>query len=168
MPAIPKIWIFADSHWHQEGERICRPDNHTQLQFANIKRTVGPDDLVIHVGDVTWNNKLLKQDLDALPGRWVLVRGNHDQESLTWYMRNGFIFACESFVFRKVLFTHHPANELSGLALLNVHGHLHGNGHRSEGYTPETWHRLLAIENTNYTPVSFDKFVGQLSPIDLV
>jgi hypothetical protein len=102
-------------------------------------------------------------------------------------MRNGFVFACDSFVFRKVLFTHAPANELPGNALLNVHGHLHGNEHRmlehSEAClaahvigewtcTPDCnarkpWRRLLAIENTRYTPVGFDKFVGNLGVVEL-
>jgi calcineurin-like phosphoesterase family protein len=167
MPAIPKYWIFTDSHWHQEGDRICRPENHTGMQFANIRRTVGPDDLVFHCGDVTWRPRTLKEDMDQLPGRWVLVRGNHDSESLPWYMRNGFIFACDSFVFKKVLFTHAPVNELPGNALINVHGHLHGNGHRLEGYQPKPWHKLLAIENTRYTPVGFDKFVGNLGVVEL-
>lgn len=169
MSATPKIWIFTDGHWHQSGERIDRPLDHTPMQFANISRMVGQDDLVIHCGDVTWKNQSLYLDMSRLPGRWVLVRGNHDSESLPWYMRNGFVFACDSFVFRKVLFTHAPANELPGNALLNVHGHLHGNGHRRESYTPKPWHRLLAIENTGYRPVSFDKFVGNLctTTIDL-
>lgn len=166
MSAIPKIWIFTDGHWHQDGTRIDRDPCHTGLQFANIKRTVGPDDLVIHCGDVTWQPKTLKADMDQLPGRWVLVRGNHDHESLPWYMRNGFMFACESFVFRKVLFTHAPVNELPGNALLNVFGHWHDVPHPD--YPLKPWHRLLAIEYTAYTPVSFDKFVGQLPAIHLV
>jgi len=129
---------------------------------------VQPEDLVIHCGDVTWKAKTLASDLTVLPGRKVLVRGNHDNESLSWYMRNGFDFACDSFVFKKVLFTHAPANELPGIALLNVHGHLHGNGHRLEGYEPKPFQRLLALEKTKYCPVSFDKFVGNLGSIDLV
>ncbi len=170
MSAIPKFWLFTDSHWHQEGIKIERPEDHTSLQFLNIRRTVGPDDIVFHLGDVTWRPRTLKADMDQLPGRWILVRGNHDSESLPWYMRNGFLFACDSFVFRKVLFTHTPANELPGNALLNVHGHLHGNMHREyEGR--QEWHRLLALEgenyNTNYRPVPFDKFVGNLGSIDL-
>jgi hypothetical protein len=57
---------------------------------------------------------------------------------------------------------------LPGNALLNVHGHLHGNGHRAESYVPQLWQRLLALENTKYAPVSFDKFVGNLGVVELV
>lgn len=162
------VWIITDTHWWQEGKKIDRPDNHTELQFKQWGSKVKADDLVIHVGDVTWNSRNLYFDLSKLPGRKVLVRGNHDKESLTWYMRNGFEFACESFVFKKVLFTHAPANELPGIAIMNVHGHLHGNTHRHGEFTPQPWHKLLAIENTHYAPVAFDKFVGSTGRIELV
>lgn len=165
---IMKVWLFTDGHWWQDGSRISRPENHTELQFATWNRTVSPEDLVIHCGDVTWRPKTLEADLGVLSGTKVLVRGNHDKESLLWYMRHGFAFACDSFVFKKVLFTHAPANELPGNALVNVHGHLHANGHRFDEHVPKPWHKLLALENTNYSPVSFDKFVGNLGKIDLV
>lgn len=162
-----KVWIITDTHWHQDGQRICRPEDHTEKQFRQWRSMVKTDDLVIHCGDVTWKSRSLAEDLSALPGRKILVRGNHDKESHSWYMRNGFDFACDSFVMKKVLFTHAPASELPGIALLNVHGHLHGNGHRLESYDPKPWHRLLAIENTKYMPVGFDKFVGNLGVIEL-
>jgi calcineurin-like phosphoesterase family protein len=161
-----KVWITTDTHWWQDGAKIQRPEDHTERQFRLWCGIVRDDDLVIHCGDVTWQSKTLASDLKILPGKKILVRGNHDNESLTWYMRNGFDFACDSFVFKKVLFTHAPANSLPGNALLNVHGHLHGNGHRA--HNPEPWQRLLALENTKYAPVSFDKFVGNLGVIDLM
>lgn len=161
------LWIFTDSHWHQVGSKIDRPEDHTERQFRNWNARVRTDDLVIHCGDVTWQNKTLADDLAALAGRKVLVRGNHDHESVSWYMQRGFAFVCESFVFKKVLFTHAPANSLPGNALLNVHGHLHANAHRIDGYNPQPWHKLLAIEEAGYAPVPFDKFVGNLGVIDL-
>src|ERR1700677_4884073 len=101
-----KIWLTTDTHWWQAGAKIDRPDDHTSRQFRLWQSTVGANDLVIHCGDVTWDNKTMADNLSALPGIKVLVRGNHDHESLTWYMRRGFAFACESLVFRKVLLTH--------------------------------------------------------------
>lgn len=160
-----KVWIITDTHWHQDGERIDRPVDHTQRSIASWKKMVGAEDLVIHTGDVTWNDKSLLEDLTYLPGRKVLVRGNHDSNSLPWYMNHGFHFACDSFVFKKVLFTHAPANNLPGDALLNVHGHLHLN---KQYVAQQPFHRLLALEKTKYQPVSFDKFVGKLPVIDLV
>ncbi len=161
-----KVWITTDTHWHQDGARIERPEDHTERQFRIWKSIVKAGDLVIHCGDVTWKAKELDNDLFLLPGKKILVRGNHDSESHSWYMRNGFDFSCDSFVMKKVLFTHAPANSLPGNALLNVHGHLHGNGHRTHDAQP--WHRLLALENTKYSPVSFDKFVGNLGVIELM
>jgi calcineurin-like phosphoesterase family protein len=162
-----KVWITTDTHWHQDGAKIERPEDHTGRQFRLWIAVVKPEDLVIHCGDVTWQARTLESELKVLPGRKILVRGNHDNESHSWYMRHGFDFACDSFVMKKVLFTHAPANQLPGNALLNVHGHLHGNGHRLESYNPQPWHRLLALERVKYTPVSFDKFVGNLGVIEL-
>lgn len=132
-----KVWIITDTHWWQSGSKIDRPDNHTEYQFKQWIEKVNQEDLVIHVGDVTWKPILLADNLAALPGRKILVRGNHDKESLTWYMRRGFAFACDSFVFKKVLFTHEPAKELPSTAVLNVHGHLHANAHRKVKCCPE-------------------------------
>lgn len=159
-----KTWLITDTHlWHEwlttGGDR---PENFTSIIFKMWKQLVAADDLVIHLGDVTFRAKTLKDELAVLPGRKVLIRGNHDSESIGWYMRNGFDFACDSMVFKKVLLTHAPANELSGRALLNVHGHLHANAHRLKEYVRQPFHKLLAIENTGYAPVSFDKFVGAL------
>lgn len=162
-----RFWIITDTHWHQDGTKIDRPVDHTERQFKAWKGIVKEDDVVIHCGDVTWSAKTLSDDLKNLPGRKILVRGNHDKESHSWYMRHGFEFACDSFVMKKVLFTHAPASSLPGIALLNVHGHLHGNGHRLEGYKPQSFNKLLALEHTGYAPISFDKFVGNLGVIEL-
>jgi calcineurin-like phosphoesterase family protein len=156
-----KVWLVSDTHWHQDAERIHRPADHTLLSLVGWRRVVMPDDIVIHLGDVTWKPKLLEGDLAQLPGRKVLVRGNHDRESLTWYMRHGFDFACDSMVFKGVLLTHEPAPILPIDASLNVHGHLHDNEHRVADYEPRPFHRLLAIERTNYEPVEFGKFTSR-------
>jgi len=57
-------------------------DHHEQIA-NNWRRVVRPDDVVLAPGDISWAMKpeQAKPDLDflaALPGRKVLVRGNHD------------------------------------------------------------------------------------------
>lgn len=168
-------WLITDTHFnHDNIASYCkRPEDWTKRVIDNWRKLVQRDDLVIHLGDVIIGKRSrLLPIIGWLPGRKILVRGNHDNESLEWYMNNGFLFACESLVYRKVLFTHHPANELPGNALLNVHGHLHnfGETHPDKDLPTKPFHKLLAIEYTNYEPVLFDKFVGQLpgGMIDLV
>ena len=58
-------------------------ENHAEKIKANWHNTVGPDDLVLMPGDLSWAVRLseARSDLrfvDELPGRKILVRGNHD------------------------------------------------------------------------------------------
>jgi calcineurin-like phosphoesterase family protein len=139
-----------------------------------------PTDLLIHNGDVGIGKHEDWEWMIALwPGRTVLVRGNHDRaHSNTWWMEHGFDFACDSFTFRGVYFTHEPANELPAGCHTNLHGHLHNiwdgfhNPERLErdkellGIDPtkrlkHSWQRLFALEYTDYRPVELNKFLAQ-------
>lgn len=135
--------------------------------MKNLRTMLSPDVLLIHLGDVSFGKRSASGEFwGSLPGKKWLVRGNHDHESDSWYLTHGWDAVVQSMVFRNVLLTHVPANKLPANAVLNVHGHLHGNGHRSE-YQLKPFHKLLAIENTNYMPVSWEKFVGSPSLIQL-
>lgn len=62
------------------GERWLR---HWDKIRADWRDRVGPDDVVLSAGDISWGMRLddAKADLeeiDALPGRKIFVRGNHD------------------------------------------------------------------------------------------
>jgi len=57
--------------------------NHEQKLYDNFHRVVGPDDLVLIPGDISWAMTLeeAKPDFDflnQLPGKKVLLKGNHD------------------------------------------------------------------------------------------
>lgn len=139
-----------------------RPDDFTQQIIRKWQRNVKPDDLVIHLGDV-FIGKSAGWDAiwPTLPGRMILVMGNHDRgRSASWWMDHGFDFACEAMVFRRCWLTHEPAQSLPFDCAINIHGHLHNfdPSHHPE-VRLEPWHRLLAVEYTNYAPVPFDKFV---------
>ena len=64
--------IFG-SQWDRHFETIC----------ANWRRNVGPDDIVLIPGDISWAMQLVQavpdlRNIAGLPGRKVLLRGNHD------------------------------------------------------------------------------------------
>lgn len=172
------VYIISDTHFnHDKIKTYCdRPDNFTEKIVQNWRKTVKPEDLVLHLGDVFigkqegWN-----YIYPFLPGRKVLVRGNHDRNhSNGWWMEHGFDFSCDGMLFRSVWLSHEPAQSLPEGAVLNFHGHLHNIWHgfhknaeegSSENETWKTqrlrsdWQRLFAIEYTNYMPVNFDKFL---------
>ena len=163
-------WLISDTHFnHDRIATYCdRPENFTDLIIKRWQEVVKPEDLVIHLGDVAIGNRRKVRDIMAeLPGRKVLVLGNHDrQHGPDWWMDNGFAFACQAMKYRNAWLTHEPSTSLADGCEINIHGHLHNIWH---GFTPDgvphttlhkPWQRLFAIEYTNYMPVNFDKFVA--------
>ncbi len=118
---------------------------------------VADDDLVIHLGDVSFGGDMV---VSALPGRKVLVRGNHDKHSYMWYMRHGFDFCCESFGMNigglRLIFTHAPLifHEYN----VNIHGHLH-NVAKVDLVCK---HYPVALEYTEYKPLLLSDILPKL------
>lgn len=173
------FYLISDTHFnHANIATYCqRPKNFTSLLIRNWNNTVKNEDTVIHLGDVQIGQKS-KWIMPSLPGRKILIRGNHDrQNSCSWWMDHGFDFACDGLRFRNCWLTHEPDTSRAGGCDLNIHGHLHNIWH---GFlSPERlrrdkallgadptrqlkfpWQRLFAVEYTNYMPVEFDKFVA--------
>jgi calcineurin-like phosphoesterase family protein len=165
------VYLISDTHFnHQNIATYCqRPPDFTEIIIRNWKNVVGADDTIIHLGDVMIGKKS-EWIMPALPGRKILIRGNHDRQwSNTKWMEMGFHFSCDGLKFRNKWLTHEPSTSLADGCELNIHGHLHNIWH---GFRPNHgqkegnmrlnnhWQRLFAIEYTNYMPVEFNKFVG--------
>jgi calcineurin-like phosphoesterase family protein len=152
-------WIITDTHFDHDniGVYCARPDGWMDQILRNWRAIVQPEDLVIHLGDVKVGNRhKLTELLYSLPGTKVLIRGNHDNESLTWYMRNGFVAAMDGMAYKQVTFSHRPLNSLYDGTDINIHGH----EHNSEWKPNKPFQRLLALEYVGYRPVAFDKFTA--------
>ena len=58
-------------------------EGHPEAFFTGWRSVVAPEDLVIVAGDISWGLRLEEawpdlEDLFALPGKKILLRGNHD------------------------------------------------------------------------------------------
>jgi calcineurin-like phosphoesterase family protein len=165
------VYLISDTHLnHANIATYCdRPKDFTELILRRWNETVKPEDTVIHLGDVILDKKgIIKEILDSLSGRKILVRGNHDRQwSNAKWMENGFAFACDGMKFRQCWLTHEPSTSLADGCILNIHGHLHNIWHGFQANKEDLpaaklrhpWQRLFAIEYTDYRPVEFDKFV---------
>lgn len=73
---------------------------------------VEPEDVLIHVGDMTAGLKGRKDSLKALigrlPGRKVLVKGNHDHQDDSFYLDAGFERVVDYISINNILFAHVP------------------------------------------------------------
>lgn len=134
---------------------------------SNLKSVVSKDDVLIHLGDVCiGSDKESNGFFGGLDCRTVLVRGNHDKKSHKWYMENGWDLACDRFdldIFgKKIAFTHIPVG-WDGYFDMNIHGHFHNANHRryeeDMKKTLNGYHKLLAVEYTDYQPVNLEKFI---------
>jgi len=124
--------------------------------LKNWKEIIKNDDMVIHLGDFCFGGSTkMKELVSTLPGRKILVLGNHDNKPPLWYMERGFDFACYEFTWRNFIFTHKPIENTNGK--INVHGHLHQlNSHHIEEYP---WYNsenyfLVSMKDNNYKPIN--------------
>ena len=74
---------------------------------------ISENDLLIHLGDICiGNNDFIHEVISDLGCRKVLVKGNHDSKSWSWYMEHGWDFVCDAFRLeycgRIIMFSHVP------------------------------------------------------------
>lgn len=159
------IHIITDTHFGHDTLKIfgLRPNDFEEKIIRNWQEKVGVGDTVIHLGDFGFDkdDENVKR-ITSLPGKKILLRGNHDKNSLEYYMNNGFDFCCDELTMTaadiKILFTHRPRYDHS--YDINIHGH-HHNIH----YPPvDKLFLPIALEVMGYAPISMDeKFLRKLS-----
>lgn len=157
-----QIWLTTDTHFgHANMIKLChRPEDFEKRIIDNWYQVVRPEDIVIHLGDVTWHVKdYLDNVVAKLPGKKILVRGNHDEKSLMYYMKHGFDLAVDSLSMKyrglDILFTHEP--KIFHEHDINIHGHLHTN--TLELSEPYSLYYLISLENNGYTMTNLDALV---------
>jgi calcineurin-like phosphoesterase family protein len=163
-----KIYATTDTHFGHEMlvEKNYRPVDFERIILANIKKVQG--DLLIHCGDfcIGDDEEWVKRYMEAAKGfkTKVLVRGNHDKKSDVWYIERGFAFVCETFTAdyfgKNIIFSHVPCYQAIitlTVPVINVHGHMHGNGHRGEEPKNGMINIDIAPELNNYELVNIEK-----------
>ncbi len=155
------LFIVPDTHFRHAKLIVCgaRPPDFESRLMAAWRETVAPADDVIVLGDIGFGD--CGDIFRALPGRKILIRGNHDHGSDAKFRAMSFSLVCDSLTVRmrgrRVLLTHCPMYE-HGYDI-NVHGHLH-----SLFTYPGPGLRLpLALEASDFAPIAagehFEKMV---------
>ncbi len=165
-PVTLDSWVTSDSHWSHANIRKYqgRPDNHFDLMRERWFEVVGPEDVVLHLGDLVCygDQSFHYEHIDGLPGQKLLIKGNHDKHKNAWYEEAGFTVLGRGnmpfyWTYGKkhsqtlVAFSHEPLDTKHPFDI-NVHGHTHLN----KVYT--TLGRLedrinVCVEHTDYRPV---------------
>ena len=158
-------WVTADHHFgHRNIQRYQnRPGDHEGLMIREWHRTVTGGDPVLHLGDLVVYSRWDKWEpiLAGLPGRKLLLRGNHDREGAASYARAGFrlltrrpILWHDPVTQLIICFSHEPA-ACDGSWDVNVHGHVHGSAPLRTP-VPGTAARIrvnVSVEATDYGPM---------------
>jgi calcineurin-like phosphoesterase family protein len=143
-----------------------RPEDYNERLWNSLK-IINDDDILIHTGDICiGKDSYVHNKLQEFKFRKILVKGNHDRKTNTWYLNNGWDFVCEEFkdtLFGKnILFSHKP-RPWDGEYDINIHGHFHNSDYRRND--PELfkivngYHKLFALEYNDYKPIKLDKFI---------
>ena len=174
-------WVISDTHFgHYNIIGFCsRPfqslGHMDDAMVARWQGSVHPEDTIYHLGDVgkaTGSYDLAKV-VARLPGRKVLVRGNHDKNPEA--MRNlGFDVVCEEMTIRcngvNFRMIHKPQTMNFGADYV-LHGHIHNSTpeqrvehqHKGELVHIPSFNINMCVEMWNYTPVSLPWLVKELA-----
>ena len=165
MKSIPGVYVIGDTHFgHEKMLSYCgRPGNFNELIVERWLEVIPQDAVVIVLGDAIIYYKDYSETFLKLTGHKILIRGNHDCKSESWYLRHGFCFVTDKLQYGGVVFSHVPLPVDEVGAFINVHAHFHNASPSrwEEKYTkritPKHW--LYSLEYVDYYPVPMKGFV---------
>ena len=158
------LYVIPDTHLgHENIKKYCnRPDKFENLIEKNWQEVVTGTDTVIHVGDISFDEKWIER-LGSWNGKKILVRGNHDRKPYDFYLSCGFTAVVEELVMDVknvvILFSHRPrfGHEYD----INIHGHQHNLA----VYDDKRLYLPLSIEHMGYKPLALDEdFISRIKP----
>ena len=166
---MSKVFVWSDPHFfHKNIIDFCdRPFSSVaamnQGLIDNHNSVVADDDTVICNGDFMFS----KNDggvFNALKGKKVLVKGNHDHSDT---IRLGWQAVHDLLEFKhngkNIVMFHYPIESWNR----KFHGSIHLFGHVHDQVMPNIQNRFdICIEKTNYTPVNLSYYTDLIEHKD--
>ena len=166
-----KRFIIADLHFGHENIIKYESRPFTNAEEMNNRlielwnSTVGKDDLVYVLGDFTLSRRMevIKNLVNALHGRKILIMGNHDTRKPKDYVECGFEVATRKpmMVEPGVILMHEPFYDESYIApnYMYFYGHVHNNPSIMDDY-PNCM--CVSVERINYRPIDLDECIRKM------
>lgn len=163
------FWVMADSHFnHAHKMKEFRPVLYEDKIITGLlsKEINNQHTTLIHLGDVCIGNDKIVHDsfFKQLVCKKILVRGNHDSKTISWYLQHGWDMVVDSFDLeiygQRIRFSHRPTyvayntdDDVDDFDV-NIHGHIHSNM-RKERFNPhqQPYHVNLCPEAVGYKPL---------------
>lgn len=177
-----KTWLISDTHFgHQNIYRFIDQDGNPIRRFTDPwyadnaekgdelmihwwRTLIKPEDKVYHLGDVAMGRKSLEV-LETLPGRKVLISGNHDR----WKAKDLISYFDDikgSLKVGKFFLTHIPIHpdSIPHWADGVIHGHIHEKLVRI-GNEPDVRYINVSVEQTGGKPIKLQDVIdGRFHP----
>lgn len=152
------IYVISDTHFGHENmvKWSLRPEDFNEKLWKGLD-DLPADSILIHCGDISMGyDATTHMRLQKYPFKKWLIFGNHDNHSISWYIKNGWDFAAHEVMIKmfgsNILFTHVPMPKREGIDK-NIHGHLHGGKSRGfPDFYDEKYHIEVTPEAIGYVP----------------
>lgn len=129
--------------------------------IANWNKTVKKDDMVFHLGDVSFMDlENTQKIISKLNGKKILIRGNHDKShSDEWFRKCGFskIIAYPIIYKDFYILSHKPMYMNCSTPYRSIHGHIHTNELNKNLFYN------VGCMNHDYTPINFEIIKNQFN-----
>ena len=162
------VYVISDTHFnHFNIINLChRPyksgEEMNDKMINSWNAIVRPQDVIIHLGDLIFTkgaSEEIKKIIKRLNGRKILVAGNHDRKSYSFYMSAGIEFICESFRWfyndKQIMFIHSP-HDIDPSILKKVDYIIHGHSHQNSPFiskVKKTTFINVSVEQIQYKPI---------------
>lgn len=161
------VWVFSDLHLGHENiipyrnrpfRDVGQMDNALLDRIADTVDWDAPDTTLVCVGDVAMKRGMTQANfarIASMPGRKILVPGNHDFGGRGELRVKGFDEVCALLFAEgdpKLFLTHVPIHtDAIPPGWVNVHGHTHNDP------PAETPHINVSVEQLDYRPVALSR-----------
>lgn len=168
-----KLFFWSDLHFYHHNiiKYASRPfdsvDHMNQTLLSNYWSTVSENDVVVFGGDIAFGDiELTKPLIQNLPGKKILVLGNHDFDKNQCIFRNYHCFdeTVMAFVLQQkveetdinILVTHYPvAAEALPQNTINIHGHIHQHSAGEKNIN-------MSVEHTEFCPKQMESLIHDI------
>lgn len=153
------IYVYSDTHFGHDNMVVwaLRPVDFNEKIWKMLDQ-IPKDSLFIHCGDFSMGSDALSHmRFQQYLFKKMLVRGNHDNHSISWYLKSGWDMVVDEAVIKMFggtfLFSHYPLPKREGITK-NIHGHLHGSrSHPKPDFYDEDYHVEVTPEVVGYNLV---------------
>jgi len=156
-------YVISDMHFDDsflmqvQDEDFDTVQDKNELIVANWNKKIHDNNTKVYIlGDVGFSKEVLQDIIPRLRGYLILIMGNHDTFSKTFY-KTLFdeVYDTPVYYTKRIVLSHHPIMVEPGI--VNLHGHTHFIKLDSDQ------HYNVCVEMINYTPKPMQYYVIKMS-----